>query len=185
MLHERIQQSASHSFGPDEPPFALAMCPLTKPFATPFTTTLRPNPRISIYTSTTLRTVPPASATFSAAVDPYLCETAAETEALPASMTRAVDASNDVRTIAAGYATRASGRNRAVSDWGAGGGLWCTKAGGGFAVRERRLISRSIATVALLLSFTASSVTVWTRVRSWGIVGEEVYLMGVMELNAR
>jgi len=75
--------------------------PLAQPFAMRLTIALRVNPRRSTYTSTTLRIVPAASAAFSPAVGPYLCETAAETAAPPASTTRTADADNDARMIAA------------------------------------------------------------------------------------
>jgi hypothetical protein len=126
--HDRSDSTNIHLFGAGEDPFALAIRSLTQLFVVRFTTALRPKPRTSTYTSTTLRIVLAASATLSPAVDPYLCETAAETAAPPALTTCTVDADKDARMIAAESAARpryvrsGKGRDDAIGDWDCCGG---------------------------------------------------------------
>ena len=87
-------------------PLPAAARPLAQVFAVRFTSALRPKPRKSTYTSTTLRIVRTASPALSPATAPYRCDTAAATAAPPASIRRTVDADNDARISVAESAAR-------------------------------------------------------------------------------
>ena len=95
---------------------ALAVRPVAHVFAACLTIARRPNPRMSTYTSTTLRIVRAASAAFSPAVAPYLCETAAVTAAPPASTSRTDAAAIEARMTAAEIATRVCVRSGGVEE---------------------------------------------------------------------
>ena len=134
-IEKKLPRPRPHFFGDaSAPALALTARPLAHVFATFFTIALRPSPRTSTYTSTTLRIVPAANAAFSPAVAPYLCATAAVTAAPPASASRTVDAASEARMIVAESATLAlvpSG----LGDCGDGEGE-------GEGVRDRELPSR-------------------------------------------